>query len=97
MENDFVFQLFFTNFFRVIRALAVVTIYYLMHTLAQYCPGSQYRSTAGSTFLLLFSPSAFLHGSYIVKCYPAKHSGTQYGQAQTKHIRQRLDKMEKTI
>jgi hypothetical protein len=32
-----------------------------------------------------------------VKSYPAKHSGTQYRQAQTRHSRQRLDKMEKTL
>ncbi len=34
---------------------------------------------------------------YRVKSYPARHSGTQCRQAQTRHSRQRLDKMEKTI
>jgi hypothetical protein len=34
--------------------------------------------------------------SYVIS-YLAKHSGTQYRQAQTRHSRQRLDKMEKTI
>ncbi len=32
-----------------------------------------------------------------VKSYLAKHSGTQYRQAQTRHSRQRLDKMEKKL
>jgi hypothetical protein len=39
-----------------------------------------------------------LHKWYtVVKSYLAKHSGTQYKQAQTRHSRQRLDKMEKTM
>ncbi len=33
----------------------------------------------------------------VVKSYLAKHSGIKYRQAQTRHSRQRLDKMEKTM